>query len=85
MTNVNNMVQITVSPERLTEGFSWMSTAINIGSSLGAFLGGYLVDYGGSVLGLNFAIIFAWIMVVVSIISLPILKKSDNKIKLEDN
>lgn len=85
MTNVNNMVQITVSPERLTEGFSWMSTAINIGSSLGAFLGGYLVDYGGSVLGLNFAIIFAWIMVVVSIVSLPILKKSDNKIKLEDN
>ena len=79
MTNVNNMVQQVVPKNRLTEGFSWMSTSINIGTSAGAFVGGYLVDYGGSDLGFMATIGFAWIMVVIGILVLPILRNASEK------
>ena len=76
MTNVNNMVQSVVPDFRLTEGLSWMSTSINVGVSSGAFLGGYLVDYGGSRVGLNVAVLFAWVMVSVALLATPVLRRA---------
>ncbi|QPK94078.1 MFS transporter [Actinomyces sp. zg-332] len=85
MTNVNNMVERVVPKNRLTEGFSWMSTSINIGVSSGAFAGGYLVDFGGSDLGFIATVIFAWIMVVIGFLVLPILRKASENHTLSND
>lgn len=76
MTNVNNMVQQVVPTNRLTEGLSWMSTSINIGVSAGSFAGGFIVDYGGSSLGFTAVIVFAWIMVLIGLVSIPVLRNA---------
>ena len=42
------MVQHIVPRRRLTEGLTWLSTAINIGVSLGASTAGTVIDAAGS-------------------------------------
>ena len=44
-----SLVEAVVPPSRLTEGFAWISTALNIGVSAGAAVSGRIVDgYGAS-------------------------------------
>ena len=44
----NALVQALVPPARLTEGLSWVGTAINLGVSLGAAVAGSRIDAAGS-------------------------------------
>lgn len=47
ITNVNAMVQQTVSNMRLTEGLTWISTANCVGAAGGSALSGWLIDIAG--------------------------------------
>lgn len=44
----NQLVQELVTPSRLTEGLSWVSTAIGVGVSAGSALSGAVVDAAGA-------------------------------------
>lgn len=44
----NGLVQLLVPGERLTEGLTWVSTAINVGVSVGSSVAGARVDAAGS-------------------------------------
>lgn len=74
MINVTSMVQRAVPPHRLTEGLTWMSTAMNIGVSLGAAVAGRTVDHSGSIGGFSIVIASAWAMVIVTIVAIPVLR-----------
>ncbi|MDO5720412.1 MAG: MFS transporter [Actinomycetaceae bacterium] len=74
MINVTSMVQRAVPSHRLTEGLTWMSTAMNIGVSLGAAVAGRTVDHSGSFGGFSVVIVSAWAMVVVTIVAVPVLR-----------
>ena len=74
MTNVNTIVTTVVPPHRLTEGLTWMSTAMNIGVSVGAPLAGAITDADGSHGAFRLVIIFAWLAVALMLIGLPKLR-----------
>lgn len=80
MTNVSTMVQRIVPPERLTEGLTWISTAVNIGISIGAAAAGPLVDVRGSGGGFLVAIAAAWLMVLAAFVGLPTLRKETDRL-----
>lgn len=44
----NGLVQELVAPGRLTEGLTWVSTALGVGVALGASIGGALIDRDGA-------------------------------------
>lgn len=74
MINVNAMVQRAVPINRLTEGLTWMSTAMSLGVSLGSASAGTAIDYGGADAGFYLVIAFAWTMVLVTLVSVPALR-----------
>ena len=76
MTNVNMMVTKSVPRHRQTEGLAWLSTAINLGVSLGSSASGPAVDRYGSTGAYVMIAIFAWLMVLGMVVGLPTLKKS---------
>lgn len=75
MINVNAMVQRAVPVNRLTEGLTWMSTAMNVGVSLGSAAAGRGIEAGGYDGGFYLVIAFAWLMVVVTLVSIPALRE----------
>ena len=76
MTNVNMMVTKSVPRHRQTEGLAWLSTAINLGVSLGSSASGPAVDRYGSTGAYVMIAIFAWLMVLGMLVGLPTLKTS---------
>ena len=76
MTNVNTIVTKVVPPNRLTEGLTRMSTAKNIGVSVGAPTAGAITDLRGSRGAFELVIVFAWLMVALMLIGLPKLRKA---------
>lgn len=84
MTNVNMMVTKTVPRHRQTEGLAWMSTAINLGVSVGSSASGPAVDRFGSGGGYVMIAVFAWLMVLIMLLGLPTLKRSLIKSAQED-
>ena len=77
MTNVNVLVQKSVSAAKLTEGLTWMSTSINLGVSLGTAVAGPAIDAVGSRGGLFTMTGAGWAMVLLMLIGLPTLRKTD--------
>ena len=77
MTNVNVIIQKSVSPAKLTEGLTWMSTSINLGTSLGTAIAGPAIDSIGARGGLLTMAGAGWAMVVLMLIGLPALRKSE--------
>ncbi len=75
LTNVNMIVTKVVPPAQLTEGLAWMSTAMNIGVSLGSAAAGPAVDTTDSHGGFLVMVAFAWFMVAVMLIGLPRLRR----------
>ncbi|WRS30843.1 MFS transporter [Actinomycetaceae bacterium MB13-C1-2] len=75
MTNVNTIVQQIVPPARLTEGLTWMSTAMTFGTSLGSAVGGPVIDnysyHGGFLVVLG----FGWAMFLTAALGYKTLKK----------
>ena len=76
MTNVNVIIQKSVSPAKLTEGLTWMSTSINLGTSLGTAVAGPAIDAIGARGGLFTMSGSGWAMVLLMLIGLPALRKS---------
>jgi len=76
MTNVNVIIQKSVSPAKLTEGLTWMSTSINLGTSLGTAIAGPAIDAFGARGGLFTMSGAGWAMVLLMLIGLPALRKS---------
>lgn len=79
LTNVNTIVQKITPEARLTEGLTWMSTAMNIGVSLGAAISGPIVDHQGSHGGFLVVIASAWVMVVAALVGLRTLKRETTR------
>lgn len=65
MTNVNMLIARAVPSSQLTEGLTWMSTAMNIGVSVGSMLGGVIVDVHHEHGGFLLVVAFAWLMVAL--------------------
>lgn len=76
MTNVNTIISKVVPANQLTEGLTWMSTALNIGVSVGSAIGGRAIDMGGAHGGFSVAVVAAWIMVALMLIGLPRLRRA---------
>lgn len=74
MINVNAMVQRAVPITRLTEGLTWMSTAMSIGVSVGSATAGSAIDVAGADGGFYLVIAFAWLMVLITLVSVPALR-----------
>lgn len=85
ITSGNNIVQVTVAPSQLTEGLAWVSTALNIGVSLGSMVAGRVLDASGSRGGYLLVAGFAWIGVAVTAGSLRVLRRvrAHSRIPLE--
>ena len=76
LTSGNNIIQVTVAPSQLTEGLAWVSTALNVGVSVGSLLAGQAADAGGSRAVYLAVAGFAWAAVVAGIVGLSALKRA---------
>ena len=85
LTSGNNIVQVTVAPSQLTEGLAWVSTALNVGVSVGSLLVGQATDTGGSRAGYLTVASFAWAAVVAGVVSLPALRRARTTRSLSDH
>ena len=79
LTNVNTIVTKIVPSTQLTEGLTWITTAMNVGTSLGAALGGRAVDAGGAHGGFAVVVVCAWVMVAIMVAGLPRLRRDTTK------
>ncbi|GAA2181088.1 MFS transporter [Brooklawnia cerclae] len=79
MTNVNTIISKVVPRVQLTEGLTWMSTAMNLGASAGSFLGGRAIDAQGAHGGFLVVVVFAWVMAVLMLVGLPRLRRDTGK------
>lgn len=75
MTNVNTIVQRVIPERRLTEGLTWMATAMNIGASLGSSVSGPIIDNNGGSAGFYVVIVAAWIMVLTAVVGMRTLRR----------
>ena len=76
LTSGNNIVQVTVAPSQLTEGLAWVSTALNVGVSIGSLLAGQAADAGGSHAGYLAVAGFGWTAVLAGVVGLRALKRA---------
>jgi MFS family permease len=76
MINANAIIRDLVPADRLTEGLTWMATAIGVGVSIGSTSAGLAVDHWGPRSG--FAVVFAVAVVtfVLAAASRPTLRKA---------
>lgn len=74
-TNAMMIITKIVPKKQLTEGLTWTSTAMNVGTSLGAALGGRSIDAAGSHGGFLLVISAAWVMAVLALLGLKRLKR----------
>lgn len=77
LTNVSAIISQVVDSKRLTEGFTWMTTAMNVGVALGAMMAGYLIDYGKSPLAFGAVVVCAWIMFFLMLAGLGVIRRAD--------
>lgn len=75
LTNVNTIVTRVVPSTQLTEGLTWITTAMNVGTSLGAAIGGRAVDAGGAHGGFSVVVVSAWVMVGIMVAGLSRLRR----------
>lgn len=81
MTNVNTIVQRITPASRLTEGLTWMSTAMTLGVSLGSAVTGPMIDSHGHRGGFSYTLLFAWLMVVVALLGARVMHRSIAKVR----
>src|SRR5450756_3257632 len=72
--NGNNLVQALVPHEQLTEGLTWVGTALGVGVSIGASVAGGAIDRVGSHGGFLVVIGSAGLALVAALIGLPALR-----------
>lgn len=76
LTNVNTIVQRVTPASRLTEGLTWMGTAMTLGVSLGSSLAGPMIDSRGHEGGFFLTLIFGWLMVAVALVGVRTLRRA---------
>lgn len=72
--NGNNLVQLLVPPSQLTEGLTWVGTALGVGVSVGTSVAGARIDEAGSHAGFTVVVVAAGIAVLVMLASLTTLR-----------
>lgn len=65
--NGNNMVQLVVSPRQLTEGLTWVGTALGVGVSIGSSVAGIRIDESGAHSGFLIVVIAGLLQVVIAL------------------
>lgn len=73
--NGNNMVQLVVSPRQLTEGLTWVGTALGVGVSFGSSIAGSRIDAHGAHEGFLIVVVSAVASVVVVLAAAGVLRK----------
>ncbi|PFG34578.1 MFS transporter [Sanguibacter antarcticus] len=73
--NGNNLVQILVPPAQLTEGLTWVGTALAAGVSLGMTVGGQRIDGGGAHAGFQVVMLAGALSALTTLVFLPVLRR----------
>lgn len=73
--NGNNLVQLVVSPRQLTEGLTWVGTALGAGVAMGSALAGSQIDAHGAHAGFYIVMYAAAISVAVALMAIPSIRK----------
>lgn len=74
LVNGNSLVQLLVSPQRITEGFTWLTAAIGVGVSVGASVAGALIDRYASPGGFAMVAGAAAVALCVGLLAIPMLR-----------
>lgn len=72
--NANGLVQQIVAPGRLTEGLTWVGTAIGLGVSVGSSVAGTQIDAHGSRAGFLVVVAAGGCAVLATLVALPALR-----------
>lgn len=73
--NGNNMIQMVVSPRQLTEGLTWVGTALGAGVALGSSVAGSRIDAYGAHQGFFIVVIAGVLQVLIALAAIPVLRK----------
>jgi MFS family permease len=73
--NGNNLVQLLIPPNQLTEGLTWVGTALGVGVSAGTSIAGQRIDAVGSHGGFTVVMLSAMFAVVVMLASLTTVRR----------
>ncbi|MFD2840184.1 MFS transporter [Populibacterium corticicola] len=68
--NGNNVIQLVVSPRQLTEGLTWVGTALGVGVSLGSSVAGVRIDEAGAHSGFSVVVIAGLVQVVIALVAM---------------
>ncbi|WP_081861741.1 MFS transporter [Cellulomonas sp. HZM] len=87
--NGNGLVQALVPPERLTEGLTWVGTALGVGVSFGSSIAGARIDADGAHAGFLVVVAAAVLAVVAVGVAYPTLRPTrpaaiDEDVAVED-
>lgn len=77
--NGNNLVQLLVPPSQLTEGLTWVGTALGVGVSIGTSVGGQRIDAAGAHAGFEVVLVAGALSVLVTLASLWTLRRRTTK------
>lgn len=86
--NGNNLIQLVVSPRQLTEGLTWVGTALGVGVSLGSSVAGSRIDAEGAHAGFFIVVLAGILQVVIALAAMGTLRKRTeqrNIIEVESN
>ncbi|QCB92399.1 MFS transporter [Cellulomonas shaoxiangyii] len=72
--NGNALVQGLVPAGRLTEGLTWVSTALGVGVSVGSSVAGSRIDAAGAHAGFLVVVVAAAAALVATLVALPVLR-----------
>ncbi|MCA5891898.1 MFS transporter [Isoptericola sp. NEAU-Y5] len=73
--NGNALVQALVAPHQLTEGLTWVGTALGVGVSLGSWLAGSAVDAVDSHAGFLVTMSGGWLCALLALAALPSMRR----------
>ena len=76
--NSNSLMGALVPPNRLTEGLSWVGTALGIGASIGSAVAGRFIDSFGYRSGYHTVIVVAMLGMVITLASASILRRNSS-------
>jgi MFS family permease len=78
--NGNALVQHLVPPEQLTEGLTWIGTALGVGVSIGSTVGGQAVDRFGAHYGFVVVCCVASAAIITALLATPTLRRATGRI-----
>ncbi len=73
--NGNALIQALVAPQQLTEGLTWMGTALGVGVSIGSWLAGARIDAVDAHAGFFVTVVAGWACAALSVAALPSLRR----------